>query len=290
MRGLYITFTPQYVRPVVITYEPETEAFLTALGVSNDSTTYMGSTAYEITGANLWTYTDAFVVDIKTALGLTLGVNNLSTRVAFWYPAILDTSSAHSYNLVDPTQYQITWVGGVSHDGAGWYGNGTNGYGDTGCSMLSAGYTRTSISMHYLSKTDINGSYIDMGVTRNTSPQWDMIMGARFSGNFLSRFGVAGVNDTTAVADSLGFYSVSRNSTTQYDQYKDGTSIATKSNSAPNDQNSSSIYLGAWDSGGTPSLYSPRKMAHHIFGTYFSPTEIQDIKNAVSNYETLLNR
>lgn len=133
MRGLYITFTPQYVRE--FQFEPETIAFMTAVGVPNDSTTYYGSTAYEITGSAMWTALDGLCLSLKTAFSLTFGESNLSTKFDAFYPLIGGTATTCKYNLIDPQDtngaMRLTFSGGWTIGATGIKGNSTNAYADT---------------------------------------------------------------------------------------------------------------------------------------------------------------
>ena len=54
-------------------FEPEVKLFLNAISISNDSTVYFASTAYEILGSQIWENLNICVVGIKTAIGLSLG-------------------------------------------------------------------------------------------------------------------------------------------------------------------------------------------------------------------------
>lgn len=270
--------------------EPEVAAWMNFNGINDNSTLLMAGTAQEITSHNFGDAVNNAVIAVKNTLGLTLGQMDLSTRAPYWNPFLLDTSSIQRLNMSHVGVFTGTFNGGNTHNGTGYQPNGTNGYFNAGVSMASAGLSRTSISMHFMSKTDTNGSFIDIGTTKNSAPQWDMIMGARFSGNFLSRFGTVGFNDITAVANSLGFYSVSRRSATEYIQYKNGVLVSTQTDSSPNDQNTLPIFVGAWNNDGVPNLYSPRKYTHAIMADGWTGAEVLGVYNALAALDTALNR
>lgn len=288
MRGLYITFTPQYIRPIVITYEPETEAFLNAISISNDSTTYFGSTAYEILGSEIWTALDGCVVQIKTALGLTLGVNNLSTKFKYIYPRIGGTSTKHAYNLVTATATG-TFSGGWTHDGSGATPNGTNAYMNTGYTYTASNFTVNNNTFGAVIKDNSEGAYCEFGVSN--FGYTDIFFFPRFSGNlFLTRLNDQ-TNNSTSNSTSLGHFAVSRTASTSYKQYKDGTALATiTQNSTPFNIANGLIYEACTNNNGSPLFYSPHKRTWLWGGLGFNDTEISDIHSALATFETALNR
>ena len=106
-------------------YEPEVIRFLNAISVPNDSTIYFPSTAYQITGSAIWEALNTATESIKTAIGLTLKADNLSTKFKYIYPRIGGTSTAHRYNLVTGTA-DGTYNGGFTHDATGSVTNPMN--------------------------------------------------------------------------------------------------------------------------------------------------------------------
>jgi hypothetical protein len=287
VKGLYITFTPQYVREVVITYEPETEAYLNAITISNDSTTYFGSTAYEILGSAIWSSLDACVVQIKTALGLTLGSNNLSTKFKFIYPRIGGTSTKHAYNLVTGTS-DGTYSGGWTHDGGGAEPNGTNGYFQTTFKYDTATFSQNNQSFAFLSKTNTDVFYTDFGAAGFGFG--NLTLRARYSGVINTECAISG-GITNSVSDSLGLIGVNRTSSANYKVMKNGSVLATNT--------ASSIVLpttggfivdGANNNNGSIIQYSPRKRTWFYGGLGFTDTENADIYSAIATLETALNR
>jgi hypothetical protein len=271
-----------------VTYEPETEDFLNAISIANDSTVYFGSTAYEILGSTIWAVLDACVVQIKTALALTLGVNNLSTKFKFIYPRIGGTSTKHAYNLVTATQTG-TYSGGWTHDGGGAEPNGTNGYMSTGYNYNSANFSRNDQSFGFLSKTSNDGLYSDFGAFPATFAGVNMY--TNLGGNMNTRLAVAGVNNTTAITNSLGFMSMSRISSANYKHYRNGSSIGTITYASDVMATTGiDITEAANNNGGTIIQYSPRKRTWFYGGVGFTDTEMADIYSAINTFETALNR
>lgn len=293
MSRLYIAYRPVTPAPIIppVVYEPETEAYLNALGVSNDSTTYMGSTVYEITGANLWTYLNNFVVNVKNIFGLTLGSNNLSTQFKFIYPRFLDTSSAHRYNLVTGLQ-DATYFGGWTHDGGGATPNGTNGYVDLNINYTTANFTNNNQSFGFFSKTNTSaGIYADFGMINDGRSNAVMYTNGT---DIVTRLN-SETNKTLTLSSSLGVLSMSRTSSTQYKTFRNGLSIGT------NTDNSTAMYIppqgfklveGALYNAGSLSVafFSPRKRTWFWGGLGMTDSQMLDFYNELANIETLLNR
>lgn len=282
---LYITFTPPRT---VSPWQPETEAYFLAIGIPFDTTVYYGSTAYEITGEGLWNAFDTCVVAIKTGLGLPTFVNNLSTRMKFWYPRIGGTATRHKYNAVDPTTFVGTYNGGFTHDGSGDTPNGTNGYFDTNCEYNGTNFVVSDQTFLAFIKTDKNALEADFSCLPPVNSQINLY--SRVSGNMSTRCADNGINSTTAQGSSIGFQGVTRNLTTEYKQLKNGSIVATKTRSVNAMVGGFEIIQYAGGDAAAQLQYSTRKATHFIGMDGISDTEWTDINNAIQNLETALNR
>lgn len=269
-------------------YEPEVIRFLTAISVPNDSTIYYPSTAYEITGSELWEALNTATESIKTAIGLTLKADNLSTKFKYIYPRVGGTSTAHRYNLVTGTA-DGTYNGGWTHDGSGALPNGSTGYFDTGFSYGSANFSQNDQSFGVLSKTNASGLYSDFGVLVSSNAHVNMY--GRSGANAMSTRLADNTNSSTSTSDSLGLLSMSRTSSTQYKQYKNGSVLATiTSNSTTFATSPLNIIEAAVSNGGSPIQYSIRKRTWFWGGLGVTDTQMTDINTALATFETTLNR
>lgn len=269
-------------------YEPETKVFLNAISVPNDGTVYFPSTAYEITGANIWINLDECVKAIKTAIGLTLGTNNLSTKFKFIFPRIGGTSTSHRYNLVNGLA-DGTYAGGWVHDGSGALPNGTNGDMSTGFNYNATNFAQNNQSFGFFSKTNTDGLYSDFGAFPPTFAGVNMY--TRLGGNCNTRLAVAGTNSTTSISSSEGFISMSRTGSSNYKHYRNGSSIGTitiASDVLP--VTGIVITEAANNNNGSIIQYSPRKRTWFYGGVGFTDAETLDIYNALYNFEIALNR
>jgi len=80
---------------------------------------------------NAASITDATQKSAINTLVKSLKTAGIWTKCNAIYPFVGGNASAHSYNLKNTAQYQITFVGGVTHSVNGIQGNGTNGYANT---------------------------------------------------------------------------------------------------------------------------------------------------------------
>jgi len=269
-------------------YEPEVIRFLTAISVPNDSTIYFPSTAYEITGSELWEALNTATESTKTAIGLTLKVDNLSTKFKYIYPRIGGTATAHRYNLVTGTA-DGTYNGGFTHDGSGCVGNGSTGYFDTGFQFSISNFAQNSLSFGVYIKNAISENTIDFGVF--SGGVCDAVMYSRgASGNMLTRLSSNSGNISNANTTSLGLKVISRTINTEYKVYEDGSLLATNSNTSTLNNTTYNMLEFAGSSAGSPVQYSNHKHTWFWGGSGFTATEVGNIYTALNTFETTLNR
>lgn len=288
-QGSY-TLTGQSVGLTYFAIEPEVTAFLTAISVPNDGTIYYSGTAYEITGAELWTALDTCTKDMKTAIGLSLGTNNLSTKFKYIYPRIGGTATAHRYNLVTGTA-DGTYNGGWTHDGSGALPNGSTGYFDTGIQYTIANLVPADSSYGFISKTNNSGTYVDLGVL--TGGFGNIVQYGRNASNLMStRCNTSGGNNTQSTSTSLGLLSMSRNNSSTYTTYIDGVAVGTITDaSASYGGTSYDIYECTFNNtGAVGGQYSPRKRTWSFAGSAMTSTQMGNFYTALATFETTLNR
>jgi len=269
-------------------YQTETTSFLNALPIINGSTIYLSGTPQQITGAAIWNALDTCIVEIKIALSLTLGANNLSNKFKFIYPRIGGTATTNSYNLTNATQ-NGTFFGGWVHNELGSTPNGVNAYMTTGFDYRSSNFNRNNQFFGFFSKTNTDGLFADFGALPASGAGVNIY--TRLGGNMNTRLAVAGTNSTTSITSSLGFISMSRINNTTYKHYKDGLPIGTitiASDVMP--VTGLDIAEAASNANGSILQYSPRLRTWFMAGDGMTDTEMLNVFNAVNNFETSLFR
>jgi hypothetical protein len=87
---------------------------------------------------------------------------------------------------------------------------------------------------------------------------------------------------------------MSRTNTSEYKKFRDGTLIDTPAIAASGLSSLSNsvlnIYEAAANNGATDIQHSPRKRTWHYAGLGSTDAEILDLHNALTNFETALNR
>jgi hypothetical protein len=239
-------------------FDPDAQAFITAANITN--TTQQNAI-------------NQLVVDLKGY--------GVWTKMKAIYPFVGGTATSHSYNLVNPTQYQITWFGGLTHTNTGVKGNGTNGYGDT----FLANNVMTQNNIHI-------SSY---GTTNNAGNVYSIAAYDNVSGSFITPRSSAGfmacrLNSVTAssnsVTNTLGLFLVTRLSSTQVTHQQNTSQILrTNNSSVPIASTFKLLRLGDLNSG-----YSLINIAFTSIGDTLSNSEGLNLYTAVQAFQTSLSR
>jgi hypothetical protein len=205
------------------------------------------------------------------------------TKMKAIYPFVGGTATSHSYNLKNISQYQITWFGGMTHNTNGIIGNGTNAYGNTGLSNNTM--SQTSLHLSIYSKTNIQGSFVDLSSSPNISAANNSSIALRIPTNtlFITNNSAA-INITNT--DSTGNYIVNRTNLTQVLFQKNN--IQNIYASGVTTYNSQSFIL--LRQGDFNSFYSPRNLAFSSIGDGLTSQEALDLYTAIQNYQTTLGR
>lgn len=245
--------------------DPDVVAFLTATGITDTTITSAINT---------------LVTDLK-AFGIW-------SKMKAIYPFVGGGATSHSYNLKNTALYQITWAGGITHSSTGVLPNGTNGYGETGFSFNGTTALSSHISTYIRTNSTTQGCEFGSGNSSGAEECFIVRSGSTYLNNQC---------DSTAgrlqpsVADARGLILNSRTANNSWKTYKNGTSLATKTNT--NSYTGGSSYnLNLFRRGGpnTNDLYSAKESAFASIGDGLTDTEASDFYTAVQAFQTTLNR
>lgn len=105
-------------------WQPETTAYMTAIGVPADGTVYYPATAYERTGLQLWTGLNTFVTTLKNG-----GCWDVwrCIHIPRWGNAVLNKWNLKNVADTDAA-HRMQWFGGWAHNITGAKPNGVNAY------------------------------------------------------------------------------------------------------------------------------------------------------------------
>lgn len=262
------------------------QAYQTTLGRSIGTQTVSDPDAQAfVTAANIQ---DQVQADAVNNLTIGLKADGLWSKMKAIYPFVGGSNSQHSWNLRNTTQYQITWIGGVTSSNLGVKFNGINSYGNTGLNFSTVLSSANSNSLGYYSGTNLSEIEPDttpMGAADNFS---NFAVIGKSNTVFVSRLNSSIISFSTATMK--GFFSASRQSSTLTDIYLNGSQVATGNSggSLPNFV----CYLGNINIANIP--YGDGFMLNDMRFSYISDgltdTEVSNLYSRVQTYQTALNR
>jgi hypothetical protein len=239
-----------------------------------------------------------------------IAINTLTTdlkNAGLWskmkaiYPFVGGTASTHKWNLKDPRDldaaFRLTFTGGWTHSSTGALPNGTNAYADT-FMIANPTISETSNHLSYYSRTIGSGTSTvrqDIGASDSPSYNSSILLAIRQSGVY---YAISFTNNASLIsntnADSYGFYSNSRTSSTSHKAYKNGVQIGstnTTVTSGYSSMTSARIYIGATSVSGTGiNNYSDRECAFATIGEGLTDAEASSLYTIVQKYQTTLGR
>ena len=245
--------------------DPDAQAFITAASITDPTQqSAINQLVVDLKGYSIW------------------------SKMKALYPFVGGTATSHSFNLINPSQFQISWSGGVTHSTNGVLFGGVNGYGNTGYN-LSTNSTANNVSAGTYSRTNAITSGAFFGAVNS------FFVGTQLTPKFTDNNTYYGTNDYVVdgsgnfVTDTRGFFIVTRVNSTNKSVYRNGTQISTSItfyNFAPN----LNIYLGARNINGTANNFDSREHSLDYIGDLLTGTEIANFYTAVQAFQTALNR
>lgn len=214
--------------------------------------------------------------------------NGLWGKLDVIYPFVGGSSSSHSFNLKNTSQFQIIWNGSVTHNTSGVTGDGSTGYANTGYSIPSPqNDVHTSI---HIRNNVIETQYKLAFGAYLPDATGDSIIGLRTSdANGATSFSIANQTALYTETTSKGFFSINRNGTTS-SLYKGGQLFKTHSRTDSVD-NPHPIYLLGGNFRDT-SLLEPGdfNIAFFTAGKSLTASEQLDLYNIIQTFQTALGR
>ncbi|MCD6017289.1 MAG: hypothetical protein K0S53_410 [Bacteroidetes bacterium] len=253
-----------------------------------DAAAFCASTNANITNATQIKAINNLCIDLKT-YGLW---NSLSAI----YPFVGGNATAHSKNLKRQGNFNITFVGGVTHNANGITTNGTTGYGNIG-GPPNALANLNGESMGLYSRTSagvgVAGTAIDMGASSNATQRSFFSIRAATG---VPDYSTTQMNDSTisdivsTVTDGSGLHLVSRTSSTLLMRGQNGVVIGTDTNANGGTLSAINVFIGSRNVTGSPSGFCARNYAFAFYG--YGLTEAQQYKlyKIVQKFQTILGR
>ena len=227
--------------------------------------------------------TDLTILGALNTLESNLTTYGLTAKMKALYPMVGGTAGKHSYNFMNTAQYQLSFSGGWTHSSTGALPNGTNGYASTGIKVSD--FTTSSIGMGVYLRTNVDGLFVDVGTIDVSRFQ----LLSRLSNTIYCAFPDGNVQPSGAVTNSLGLFTVNRDSTTSRKTYQNGVLKNTTSETLASLPNTYDFKIGA-SGGSSITWYSPRQNALTAFKLAFTDTDEANFYTAVQAFQTTLSR
>lgn len=263
------------------------EKFQVALGRNTNATQpfyYNGN--YDL-NTNLFII-NAGITDTTHQLAVGTLVNTLKTA-GIWskmkavYPFVGGTATAHRYNLVNPSLYNLTFNGGWTHTSTGVLPNGTTGYANTNLIPSSVITNISSQHLSYYSRTNNSNFHCLIGSQGST------MRSAVFSGStFYSNINDY-TNTGTSVSNTLGLMVASRTVSSQIKLFKNGL-LSVTGNVNVTQIPAYQITLGALNDTNVIRYYSLSECSFSSIGDGLTDAEELTFYNAVQAFQTTLGR
>jgi hypothetical protein len=247
-----------YIRPTAA-YNPLTTAWIAATGET--STT---------------------ILNALNTFEAGLIANSLTTKFNALYPFVGGTNTKHSYNFINTLTFPLSFLGGWTHSATGAL-PAFNGYATTGIiPSTTLSLNDTHLSAYLRNNTNAGA---DAGCS-STGTAFEL--DSRDAGNFR---GIANNLTflTVANADSRGWFTISRTTSTLLTTYKNGASSATSaivSISRP----TTGLVLGARNNNGTIDSFSQRQLAMASIGSGLTSGNASTLYTLIQAFQTSLSR
>jgi hypothetical protein len=243
-------------------YDADAQAFFTAASITDP--TQMGAVNTLVTG---------------------LKSNNLWTKMKAIYPVVGGNATAHSKNLKNPSQYNLTFTSGWIHSSTGMLPNGTSAYADTNLTP-SANLSQNNNHISYYSRTQTVANGVEIR-SSNSGNQHVLDIEIYFGGRWYTNN--CGYNSSTPETTTTGLFTCNRISSTQYKGFRNGT-IEQTNNASSTGLSNKNIYIGAGNDGSSANWFSTKECAFSTIGDGFSDSEATTFYNLVQAFQTTLGR
>lgn len=262
------------------------QSFVAAGGAGTDADAQAFITAAAITDATQQSAINTLVTDLKGY--------GVWTKMKAIYPFVGGTASTHKWNLKDPRDldaaFRLVFSGGITHSSTGALPNGTNAYGDTKLNPSSI-LTGTNSHVSTYLRTNNDGVFCDI---QSAIPFATEIIGiyAKLTNNIYADVGNSTISRIiTPVASSAGLSNITRTSSTVVRVFKNGSLLATNTNTDTAAMPNKNMFLFASpETGSGIGQYSNRQCAFASIGDGLTDTEAANLYTAVQAYQTTLSR
>lgn len=251
-----------------------------------------------INAANIISQTHA---DAINTLVIDMKAQGLWNKCIAIYPIVGGTQSAHSYNLKNPSQYNLNFVNTWNHSGFGATPNGTTAYADTGINGSTV-LTQNDSHLSFYSRTDsAAAARSSMGAHNNsTAPNEIMVLSLKNTSGNAGAFNTSQATGQPALvanANSQGFYINNKTSSAigGLSIVKNGSVAASNTVAiTTNTYANRNIFIGACSITnlgiGVAFQYDDKQCAFASIGSGLTVSECSTYTTIVNNFQAALSR
>jgi hypothetical protein len=255
---------------------PETNTFLTYIGIANDGTIYNIGTPQQITGAEIWQGVNALIIGLINS-GIWAIMNVIYLRIG-------GTTARIQVNAKNPLLYEATYYGGVVNNELGSKWNGSNSYAITGY-IPPADFSQSYWA--YSNEAFSFNTGIEMGVLDYTGSHYLTIRPTGNSGGAINEEGTSAADSS----DGRGFYGISRESASVLRAYKNGVNTSTRTSTATQTRSNNTVFLGAANfTGAFAAVFSQARHSFCAMGGGLTTTQAATFYTLVQAFETAMKR
>lgn len=237
---------------------------------------------------NFHTYYGVSLATFKTAINTVFNSfdsTGLTSKIKRWTPRIGSIANTQRLNAISTnTNYDGTFIGGVTFSTEGAIFNGTTGYEDTKYTQSVWGSTTINLGVSFmLVANSFSGNMTIMGA--NTSGTFTEI---RHSGGLLYNYlGLPDFMDSTSVENKFYTYNrISQTNTT----FKDSVLINNNSGFTDNTLGAQKMFIGAMNTDGVISNYANCTLRNEVFHEGLTSQETLNLYNILNTFDTTLGR
>ena len=227
------------------------------------------------------------VVDLKAA--------GVWTKMKAIYPFVGGSAATHKFNLKDPRDldaaFRLVFSGGGTHGPNGYLGNGSNSFANT---YFNPSLNLTTSSAHhsvYLRLDLPISPFKAYGCMTNFSQGTMFLYPYSYNIGWISDlFDYSQSRVYSNSGNSTGYVIGTRASSNSNKLFRNGTQIASSSNSTSGIIPNLNYFIGAYNNNGSPNDYDTNQIAFYSLGDGLTDTETTSLYTAVQTYQTSLGR
>lgn len=259
----------------------------TPSGVAIDADAQSFFTATGITDLTQKNAVNQLVLDLKS--------NSLWTKMKALYPMVGGNATAHSYNLKNTAQYQLTFSSGWTHSSTGMLPNGYSAFANTGLNPNTIGLDQNSACYGAYSRTQSVGNTSLFGAF-NAANSINVSLFPNYSTNQLysSLNGAESYTLPYTNTNSKGLFCVNRVTSTDKQDWVNGTKLQTLSGTQRGATTvgnlNESITLSAVNWNGARYYFSNRELAFAFISDGLTDTNLNNLNSIITTFQTSLSR